>query len=98
MLHNLYSLRGTSTITSFHRWETGAKKDSMACLMSHRKSIVEQGTKQIFQVLGLKQLELKYSFMFIMQSIFELQGITRIIISHEEMPRTEKVCSALFGG
>lgn len=52
-LQSLKPLRGASTIISLHGRENGAKKDSMPCLMSHRKSAVKQGTKQIFQVLGL---------------------------------------------
>lgn len=68
----------------------------MASPTSHRKFVGKQGPKQIFQVLCLKKLGLKHSFMLIMQEIFELRGATRKVISHEEMPRIEKVCLALF--
>lgn len=57
---SLKPLRGLSSIFLFHLYETEAQKDSKACLMSHRMSMVEQGKKLIFQVLGFNNLRLKH--------------------------------------
>lgn len=74
---------------SFHRQRTRAKKGSITCLMSRRKTAVEQGTKQIFYVVDPKHPGLKHTFRLLMHEILELWSTTIKVIFHEEVPRVQ---------